>query len=85
MSAPNGKLITKKRDKMTKSTYTLYRYTANGISVVSAIHKLDIVKFLIQYPDAVRVQLSTKLSTGQSQCDTPDSVGCPSDPDLDYV
>ncbi len=34
------------------SKYTLFEYTLNGNKVVSAIHILDLGKFLREYPDA---------------------------------
>lgn len=37
---------------MAKNPYTLFEYTLNGKQVVSAIHALDISKFLKEYPDA---------------------------------
>jgi len=36
------------------NNYTLFEYTINGNKVVSAIHILDLSKFLREYPDAVR-------------------------------
>jgi hypothetical protein len=34
------------------SKYTLFEYTLNGNKVVSAIHILDLGKFLREHPDA---------------------------------
>ena len=39
-------------NKMSKTPYTLFTYTSNGKEVVSAIHALDVRKFLADYPDA---------------------------------
>ena len=35
--------------------YTLFEYSQNGQQVVSAIHSLDLGKFLKEFPDARRV------------------------------
>jgi hypothetical protein len=32
--------------------YTLMEYTFNGSKVVSAIHALDLTKFMAEFPDA---------------------------------
>jgi len=32
--------------------YTLFIYTLNGKQVISAIHQLDVFKFLAEHPDA---------------------------------
>ena len=32
--------------------FTLMEYTLNGVKVVSAVHSLDLRKFITQYPDA---------------------------------
>ena len=34
------------------SKYTLFEYTINGVTGVSAIHALDLSKFLKEHPDA---------------------------------
>jgi hypothetical protein len=36
--------------------YTLFEYTSNGQTVVSAIHQLDLMLFLIEHPEAKRVR-----------------------------
>ena len=36
--------------------YTLVEYTYAGRRVVSAIHKLDLIKFLIENPDAIIIK-----------------------------
>lgn len=36
--------------------YTLFQYTSNGQQVISAIHQLDLMLFLIEHPEAKRVR-----------------------------
>jgi len=36
--------------------YTLFEYTSNGETVISAIHQLDLMLFLIEHPEAKRVR-----------------------------
>lgn len=39
---------------MPKNPYILFEYSLNGSKVVSAIHPLDLSKFLKEHPDATR-------------------------------
>lgn len=41
-----------KLHKNPSKRYTLFIYNFNGSQVVSAIHQLDIFKFLAEHPDA---------------------------------
>ena len=41
-----------KLHKNPSKRYTLFIYNLNGSQVISAIHQLDIFKFLAEYPDA---------------------------------
>jgi hypothetical protein len=45
-------VITRKVALMPKNPYTLFEYQMNGSLVVSAIHILDLSKFLREHPDA---------------------------------
>lgn len=51
-------IVNEKKDKLMKlhknpsKRYTLFIYTLNGEQVISAIHQLDIFKFLAENPDA---------------------------------
>jgi hypothetical protein len=45
-----------KLHKNPSKRYTLFEYTSNGETVISAIHQLDLMLFLIEHPEAKRVR-----------------------------
>jgi hypothetical protein len=61
MSVANAILVLSRKERGTMShneskKYTLVEYTFGGQRVVSAVHALDLIKFLIENKDAVIIK-----------------------------